>query len=245
MLKRVFLAVSLILVVALSATACYFPGFSNVRGNGNVIEQERDVRGFSEVALGGFGDLHIVLGEREELVIVAEENLLRYIETDVRGDALHIDTRRGVSINPSKSIDYYLTVTELSGVRVSGLGQIKAPALDARSFRVEISGAGDVEIDALNADRLDVAISGLGGLDIGGGFVERQSVDISGSGNYDARRMESLEADVAISGLGSMTVWASEQLDAAISGSGSITYVGSPSISQSVSGLGRVKPAAD
>jgi len=245
MAKRAFLVVSLLVVVALSATACYIPGFNNVRGNGDVVEEERNVRDFSAVALGGFGDLHIELGEREELVIVAEENLLRYIETDVRGNTLQIDTRRGVGLTPTEPIEYYLTVTDLTAVDVSGLGHIDIPALDTRSFDVTISGAGDVVIDELNADRLDVVISGLGGLDIDGGFVERQSVDISGSGSYSARRMESLEADVAISGLGSMTIWASEKLDATISGSGSVNYVGRPSINQSVSGLGRVKAESD
>jgi len=233
----------LILLVALSATACYLPGLGSTRGNGRVVEEDREVRDFDAVALGGIGDLHIEVGDREELRIVAEENLLRYIETHVRGGTLHIETRAGINLRPTESIDYYLTVTDLQGIDVSGLGHVDAPALEARSFRVEISGAGNIEMDELNADRLDVAVSGLGSLDIDGGYVERQDIDISGSGSYSAKRLESRDATVEISGLGSATVWATDRLDAEISGSGSVHYVGSPNINQSVSGLGSVRPA--
>jgi predicted small secreted protein len=245
MMKRSVLVVSLILVVALGATACYFPGLNSVRGNGRVVEENRDVHGFEGISLGGIGDLHIEVGSSEGLRIVAEENLMRHIESDVRGDILHIKTRTGVNLRPTESIDYYLTVTNLQSITLSGLGRIDAPALEATAFEVDISGAGDIQIAELNADRLDVAISGLGGLDIDGGYAERQHITISGSGNCTTRELESQEANVRISGLGSATVWASDRLDAAISGSGSVRYVGNPQISQSISGLGSVRPASE
>ena len=39
----------------------------------------------------------IELGEQEELIIEAEDNLLEYLDTEVRSGKLRIDTRNGIS----------------------------------------------------------------------------------------------------------------------------------------------------
>ena len=44
------------------------------------------------------GNLAIELGEQEELIIAAEDNLLEYFETEVRSGKLGTDTRNGVSL---------------------------------------------------------------------------------------------------------------------------------------------------
>jgi hypothetical protein len=212
-----------------------------VRGSGNVGAEERSISGVTEVDLASFGYLHIDLGEQESVRIEAEDNLLRYIETEVRGNTLVIRHRRGVVLRPAEPIDYYLTVRELTAVKVSGAGSVDVPDVKAGRFSVRISGAGSVDIEGLEADELEVQISGAGNLELADGEVAAQQITISGAGDYRAEDLDSREARVSLSGLGSAFVRVRDHLDVTISGAGSVKYVGSPTVEKQVTGVGRVE----
>jgi len=216
-------------------------GGRTVRGSGNVTTEQRAVDNFSSIELASLGKLVIELGDQEALRVEAEENLLEYIETEVRGRTLEIGSRRGINLNPSEPIYFYLTVVSLDSISVSGLGDVEAPDLESDNFSIEISGGGNVNIDSLQARRLRATISGLGSLDIDAGQVNDQDIEISGAGDYNAGEVESLTAEVDISGLGSATLRVSDQLDTHISGSGSVRYHGDPDVSKNISGLGSVE----
>lgn len=246
-MKKQTTVLLIIIALVLSSAACSVTNFStrSIRGNGEVVEESRQVGRFDEVRLSGIGTLYIEFGDEESLVIEAEENLMRYIETDVSGQKLVIGLEEHLSFNPTEDINYYLTVVELEGVEISGLGSVYLPEFETDSFDIHISGAGDVSIDALYADRLDAQLSGLGNVDIDGGEVDSQYVKISGSGAYSARRMQSNTADVHVSGLGSATVTVEDYLDARISGAGDINYYGGPEINVDISGLGSLHSLDD
>jgi hypothetical protein len=233
------------LALLVSGLACSLTGWQVVRGSGDVTEEERSVSGFTGVDLSGVGHVTISLGDEERLIVEAEENLLPYIETEVRGGMLVIGTRDGVNLRPTRSIEFDLTVTELDAIEVSGSGEIDGPVLEADRFTVDISGSGEVDLEGLEADTLVVEISGSGGLAIDGGTVREQRITISGSGDYRARELESDLADVKVSGSGSMTIRVAERLEADISGSGTVRYLGRPAVEQSVSGSGTIERIAD
>ena len=270
MKKRVWM-VLVMLAVALSTLGCvcggidfgtiHLGGVKAVRGSGRVVEKERQVSGFTGVELATLGNLIIELGDEEQLRIEAEDNLLQYIETEVHIGALEIGHRPKVTLVPTESIYFYLTVKELDTISVSGAGNVKVPDLEVGEFSLNISGAGDVDmedlstdvlevnisgggnvdIEDLNADVLKVNISGAGDLYIGGGEVTKQEITISGAGNYKARGLESAEADVHVPGFGSATIRVRDHLEVKISGAGSVKYVGSPTVEEEVSGVGNIE----
>jgi hypothetical protein len=229
-----------VVALTLSTMACgmnfYLP--RTIKGNGNVVEESRSIGSFSELDFQGIGNIYVSYGDEESLTIEAEENLLPYLETFNRGDNLVIKVEDNKNINPTEPVNFYITITSLTRVDVSGLGNVQLPEIEAESFTIEISGAGDIEIDGMIADSFVARMSGLGNLDVDGGEVVSQEVRISGSGKYNARRMESKEANIEISGLGSATVTVSDYLDVSISGAGDVEYYGSPEIDSSISGLG-------
>jgi hypothetical protein len=185
----------LLIIIALvfSTVACNVTNFSTrtIRGNGDVVEESRQVGRFNEIQLSGIGNLYVEYADEESLLIEAEENLMRYIDIDTRGQNLVIGFEPGTSIDPTEDINFYLTVVELEGVSISGLGSINLPEVETDNFDIHISGAGDINIDALYADRLDAELSGLGDVDIDGGEVDFQNVHISGSGTFSSRKMQS------------------------------------------------------
>jgi hypothetical protein len=211
------------------------------RGSGDPGQEVREVSGVREVELAGFGNLYVEVGEKEHLLIEADDNLLRYIETEVQGDTLVIRHRRGMGLRPRLPIEYHLTVTSLEALQVTGAGNVKLPELQAERFDVQISGAGSIDLEEINADRLYVRIGGAGDFEIEGGAVGEQDVSISGAGDYRARDLESNTADVNLSGLGSATLWVREHLEVHITGAGSVRYVGRPTVEKHVTGVGNVE----
>lgn len=237
----------LVVVMVLLNVACgvTIPGREAVRGSGQVVEETREVGAFTGIVLSGIGTLHIETGADTALRIEAEDNLLPYFETVVRGDKLEISVRNGVDFRPTEPVNFYVTVVNLNSIDISGAGGVEAPALEAEDFSVVLSGAGNAHLDALDAQRLTAQLSGVGSLEIDEGAVETQQIEISGAGDYRARDVQSAQMTVQLSGVGSAEVWVRESLDVEISGAGSVRYRGTPAVEQDISGVGSLQRLGD
>ncbi|MGD8865900.1 MAG: head GIN domain-containing protein [Anaerolineales bacterium] len=219
MLKKLLMLIG---VFTLMTTACTI-SVRYEEGSGVVVEEARSVSGFDRVSFEGVGKLVVTQGSEESLTIEAEDNILPRIETRVRGRTLEIrfDTDRWENIiRPTRPIRFYLTVTDLESIFLSGLGDIEVQDIESESMDVTLSGAGSITLS---------------------GSVERQDVNVSGAGAYDAGDLESEIADINLSGAGSATVWVTESLDVNITGLGSVRYYGDPELEQSISGLGSIE----
>ena len=160
-----------------------------IRGSGKVIQEKRDVHGFSEVKFGGSGELSLRQGNEESLSIEADDNILPYILTDVEGGKLLIGFRRGVSISTSAPIRYTLMVKILMR-SICPVLERRAPARCVA--RTSVSGCrGPVRSGwmRLTLSTLEADISGSGNMEIPG-KVGRQRIHISGSGRYHAPDLE-------------------------------------------------------
>ncbi len=215
-----------------------------IHGSGKVIQENRDVHGFSSVDFSGAGDLSIQQGNEESLSIEADDNILPHIRSDVENGKLMLGFRRGVSISTSSRIRYTLTVKELNGLELSGSGKTRTGPIQSQDFRVRLSGSGDIRMDRLDASTLKADISGSGNMEIPG-KLNSQEIRISGSGRYRAPDLESQSADVSVSGSGDCTLRVSQNLSAQISGSGSVEYYGNPSVNKRVSGSGHISRLGD
>ncbi len=239
---RIFL---ILIICAVAFTACGFPvRFTEVRGSGNLITESRKVAGFNAVELSGIGTLIIEQSDREALEITAEDNLMRYIRSDVSGSRLQLGGEDFVNLRPTRDIVYRLKVKNLRQIESSGLGKVEMKKLDTDNLAIEISGNGRVSLDELQATSLSLEISGLGDVSSNGN-VKNQQIQISGAGNYNAPNLVSETARVEISGKGSATLWVTQQLDLDLSGAGTIHYYGSPTINTDISGAGTVKNLGD
>ncbi len=215
-----------------------------IRGSGNVVQENRSVRGFNEVRFGGSGELDIRQGSEESLSVQADDNLLPYITTEVENGKLVIGFQRGVSVSTSSPIRFTLMVKELNALELSGSGKTRSGPLRSQDFGVHLSGSGDIRMESLDAATLTAVISGSGNMEIPG-KVGTQHIRISGSGRYRAPDLASQSAEVTISGSGDCTLRVADTLSAHISGSGSVGYYGNPSVSKRVSGSGSIRQLGD
>jgi hypothetical protein len=235
------LKVFYILVLSILVSGCIFPvRYTRVLGSGEVISEIRRVSGFTAVELSGIGTLIIEQGNKESLKITAEDNILKYLNSDVYGRNLRLGMEDFVNIEPTKEIIYHLTVKNLEKIEISGLGNIEIEALETSKLDFEISGSGNAYIGNLQADSLKLEVSGLGNVEIGGS-VANQRIKLSGAGNYDAEDLKSSKAKIEISGTGKAAMWVENELDIELSGMGNLQYYGSPILSTEISGIGTVK----
>ena len=211
--------------------------------------------------LATIGELDIRLGDRDELRISADDNLLEYFDAVKDGETLRIGTRRGVRLRPSRPVRYTLTVKELEFIGLSSSGDATAQALTADRFEIRLSSSGDLSVDGIEANALDVRIGSSGDLSmddlrarsltvnisssgdvrIGEGVVDSQDLRISSSGDYDGESVRSAKATVRLNSSGNARLWAEESLDATLSSSGSVYYDGDPEVVDNHSSSGRVR----
>lgn len=210
-----------------------------VVGSGNLQSEERVVKDFERVQLTHIGELTIVQGDEEGLTVEADDNLLPYIETEIRGRELLIGIKEGVRLETDNPIRYTLRVITLDAVSVSGSANVSAETLEAGDLSLAVSGSGNIKIDELSADDLSLRASGSGNFEMAG-EVQTLDISITGSGNVLGENLASRQAKVTISGSGNATLWVSGTLDIGITGVGSINYYGRPEVSQRITGNGDV-----
>lgn len=212
-----------------------------------IASEVRAVSDFDKVVLHHVGNLTIIQGKPESIVVEADKRTLPRIVTEVRDGTLVIEVGRAWwerlltgFMHWGKDVAYTLTVNQLRGLRIHGAGNVHADALATDSLEIRTSGASTVTIDHLTAQKLDVSVSGHGEYHIAGQVVA-QHVDISGSADFRAGDLDSETAEIKVSGNSNATVRVSKSLDIKISGIGSVEYYGNPGVTQSITGVGEVR----
>ena len=232
----------IVMLTALLLSAC---GFNILRGSGDVITETREVSGFDKVVLACSGDIILTQGEEESLKIEGEDNIVAKITTEVKDGTLYLEFENSsISFVTTERLKFYLTMDEITGLTITGSGDIDSAEIETTTLDISIVGSGDIDIDALAAKRLDVSIAGSGDLNLVG-EVQTHTVNIAGSGNYEARHLHSQTVSITIAGSGDITVWAEDALDVKILGSGDVYYFGRPSVSQTILGSGDIISRGD
>lgn len=195
-------------------------GQQTINGSGKVSSETRSVSGFSAVSIEGSGDVDIVIGPEESVVVEAEDNILPVIQTVLEKNVLVIRTKRNTSIQTTKPIKIHITMKSLSGVRIPGSGNITVSELNGDSFSIALPGSGNITVE---------------------GTANMVNITLGGSGNIDCANLKARSATVTINGSGNITVYANESLDAIINGSGDIRYSGNPArVNKDVRGSGNI-----
>ena len=214
-----------------------------------MVSEIREVSPFTKICMHNWGELIVTQGEKEDLVVEADEEFAEKVSTSVEDGVLILGVGRKwsqmvknafeTSLSRQKVI-YRCTVKELESIEIPGAARLRVETLSATDFRLFLGGAGDAVIATLDSDSLDVEMPGAGRLEVGG-KVRLQEVIMSGAGSYDASKLESEKTSVELRGVGKVTVRVSDELKASIRGLGAIEYYGDPTVEKSISGLGTIK----
>jgi Putative auto-transporter adhesin, head GIN domain len=210
----------------------------------------RQVADFDRVQVKGIGELILTQGDKEELFIDANPDLLGQIKTEVKNGVLSIRydfewmDYLGLRFIGAGPIRYLLTMKYIKEVVLAGAGNVEAKSIKTTDLNLGLSGAGSMNITGVECTNLKSALSGAGSLKVAG-LSEKQEVQMTGAGSYYAGDLKSKEAAVQMSGAGSARVWVTDVLDAAMTGLGSIDYFGKPAMKIQKTGLGNINSLGD
>jgi len=216
---RPLLTLKLATLAALAFSMLFLSGcrWVGVKGNGDVITENRVVPNFSKVEADGAFTINWTNGPAK-LTITTDQNLLEYIRTSVADDKLHIDWIK--PLNGTRGIKVDIASSSLSRTTLNGAVRLVASNLSGPEFYLEANGASRI---ALN------------------GNVNAMSGEMNGASRLDAESLVTRAMELSISGAGRADVNVSEALKVEISGAGKVTYSGDPKVSKEISGAGSVK----
>jgi hypothetical protein len=221
MKKTPFLFITLSVIL----NGCIINGWdTSISGNGNVVDEIRDERGFTGVHVSSGIDVYLSEGEEFQVRVEADENLLEVIETEVRGDVLEVGTDR-VNIRRARSKKVYVTLPELESLKISSAGDCEGQTrFHCDDLRLSISSAGDLSIE-VEADEINLDISSSGDARMKGS-ANLLDATLSSAGDLDAWDLEARVVDVSVSSAGDARVFATEEISMNASSAGNIYYRG-------------------
>ncbi|QTD38298.1 DUF2807 domain-containing protein [Polaribacter batillariae] len=226
--KKIILS-GLIFAIAFSMNAQSWWGNSKkIKGNGNVVTVNRTTSNFDGVAAGGSFDVILVKGKEGNIKIEGEENIIPYIETDVKGNTLKINYKKNTNIKTTKRLTVTVFYNDIESVALGGSGIISSKEkISARKFNTSLGGSGKIDLH-IEAKEISASIGGSGDIDLKGNTTEF-TCSIAGSGSIRAFELKTDEVKATIAGSGSIKTTVKSKIDAKIVGSGSLYYKGNPS----------------
>nr|WP_294945133.1 head GIN domain-containing protein [uncultured Mucilaginibacter sp.] len=216
----------LLAVLSLSLLSSSCRRFRKVHGSGKAATEKRTVVDFSKVDVSGGLKVTLKQDSSSTVTITADDNLLKYIKTEVDGDKLRIYTTRNLDSQTELIIGIglkKLEALEASGaVEVSSIGRITTGNLD-----LGLSGSTHLDMDISAAD---VHTDGSGATELKlRGQAASHHVNLSGSGDIDAFDFVVGKYSIETSGASHCKINVLKDLSVHSSGSSEIEYKGSPS----------------
>jgi hypothetical protein len=189
-----------------------------IRGNGQVVSEQRNVDPFVNVETGGAFRVEWNSGAPSASITV-DENLMQYVEMKVKDNVLHVRTTERV--RPTHSIKLELTSTALEGASFSGASRLNAHQLSGPKFYLETTGASNVVLD---------------------GAVDELVANMTGASDLRAESLQTKTAELSVTGAGDARVAVSDTLKVSITGAGKVEYIGNPPhIEREITGAGSIR----
>jgi hypothetical protein len=229
------------LFVFLSAIPSCYDGspWQGIEGTGPVVERKISLDNIKGISLPGSAKIYLTQGNKQDVRIEGQENIIDNLNTIVTGEIWRIDNKKPVW--RCETLKIYITLEKLRLIKISGSGDVFTTNhfTGLNDLEIRISGSGNLDLD-IEADDITTHVSGSGDITLRG-IADNLDSGISGSGSIRASELKVGTADVRVSGSGGMDLWVTDRLNAHISGSGNIYYTGNPKIDTSISGSGHVR----
>ena len=193
--------------------------------------EERNVGSFKGIKVSSGIDLFITMGETEKVTIVADDDIIDEIKTEVKGDVLSIYIKQNNWFNWSgnHTRKAYVTVKELREIDASAGSDVKSEnTLKGEDLKINTSSGSDVEVDVYYKNILLNSSSGSDSK-ITGKAKTLEAVSSSGS-DIDAGGLESKICKVTVSSGADATVNVTDELYANASSGGDVKYYGNPAV---------------
>ncbi|WP_456376338.1 head GIN domain-containing protein [Lutibacter sp.] len=218
--------ITVILVVLFTTTSCFMDGLTGIRGNGNIISEDRTIHSDFDVIKVQQGiSLYLTQGNSTTLNVEADENILDLLITEVKNNELKVYFEKNVY--RAKARNVYLTTKDISEIRTSSGASVKSEnTLHVNALDLNSSSGSSIKV-YVNGTEISSEASSGANIDIYGKTTNFSANASSGS-SIDADKLETVDAYVKASSGASIDVNATGKLTAKASSGGAIDFVGNP-----------------
>jgi len=209
-----FLA-ALIIGVAISGAFSFGPSpkdiidlgslFKGEVGSGRIETSKRDLADFDRLDVSGVFDVEVSRGDTYSVEVIADDNLMPLIRTEVDGDTLSIYAESKIS--KSSQLRVVIIAPNIRDVKTSGVSKVVLKDVSNDALALDASGASKITAS---------------------GSTASLTVDLSGASKLFSSDLTSKEVLVETSGASNADINVREALNAHASGASHIRYVGSP-----------------
>ncbi len=214
--------IQLVLLIAITVLAACNDDQLKITGSGKIITENRTGNSFDKIHTSGSLDISIVQGNQQSIELVADDNVINNIITEVSSNTLNVALKSGNYNNINVKVN--ITIPDLKGLNNIGSGNMTVT-------------------DFLNINNLEVGNTGSGNINVSG-TGNTLIITNSGSGNFNGFNYVVDDCAVNNSGSGHSKINCSDNLSGANSGSGNVSYKGNPkSVTISNTGSGNVTNA--
>lgn len=193
--------------------------------------EDRNLSGFEAIKVSSGIDLYITMGDTESVKIVADDDIIDKIATEVKDGTLKIYMKKGNWFNwgGNKTRKAYVTVKELVAVDASSGSDVRSEnTLEGESLKVQASSGSDVELDVFYKNLwIDTSSGSDARLS---GKVKTLNAEASSGSDIKAQKLESKICKVRVSSGSDATVSVSDELYARASSGGDVRYYGNPDV---------------
>lgn len=240
-MKTTIYKISLCFIFSMLLFSCAADFDKKIRGNKNVITQEREVTNtFNNISVSQGIKLFVSMSENRSIHVTADENLQAHIKTEIKNGILKIYVDGYITTSKSKEV--YITIPEINKIKCSSGSLVYSEnILMSENLEVKSSSGScvDIEIDTQN---LSVDTSSGSTVKIKGKTYNYNSESSSGSSIKSYKLISQHVNSRASSGSTTcLNIVPKGSLKAKASSGASILYKGTPyTINKSTSSGGNV-----
>lgn len=249
----------LVACLALGAV-CALAAIGFITGNGNVVDEQRDVKDFNGVSASSAARVIISKGDKYSCVVSLDSNLLPSFQTKVERGVLVMGFKPGTNAQRFKKLEIAITMPEIRKIEASGASKVELEkGFGGKELSVNLSGASFFSAAAVY-DVLGLKVSGSSKVDLKGkygdiavdesgasriaceGSALGLSGDVSGASTVDFSGCALDDADLTASGASVIRLGnVAKKIKTNLSGASELKYEGSPAVTKSLSGASTIK----
>ncbi|MFN8282600.1 MAG: head GIN domain-containing protein [Chitinophagales bacterium] len=192
-------------------------------GNGNLKKQTRSVSAFTKLEVQSAFEVIFTQAPTTSVAIETDENILPYVETELENNTLIVKLKSYTSINQKSGLKVYITVANLSSIKLSGATKMEA--------------TGDV-----NFNQLALTLSGASKCNLSG-KINDCTIQCSGASKLNLKKVTITNATVEASGASKIELNVTTSLTANASGASDVLYKENDNVKvrQNTSGASKVQ----
>ncbi|MVN89886.1 head GIN domain-containing protein [Mucilaginibacter aquatilis] len=219
------IALFLVAVAAVGAFALSSCHIGCIKGSGTPATETRQLGNFSKIDISGGFKVTLKQDTGKQLTVTTDDNLMKYIRTEVSGDKLRIYTRKNICNDAPIVVN--LNVKSLSEVVGAGAIELLSDGrINTQNLKLQFSGANKINLDLSAADLLTQA-KGVTEINLKGQAASH-NVEIAGTAQIKAFDFVAGKYVINAAGDAECEINVLKSLEVNSQGASNIKYRGNP-----------------